>query len=172
MLHNSYVMTDSVDIDLSQIRGRLTRRLSELDQQLAPLQAERVRLGAQLELVERALSVDGTGTTINGPADSAVEPPVAAGPREAVTAGVAEILAEAGTPLHISEIRNRYIATGRTIPGRGNESNLLIYMGRDPRFVRVTKGTYALSDGTTAIAQTQEPPLKKQRKRRRRRRSR
>jgi len=164
-------MPESVDTDLSQIRVRLARRLSELDEQLAPLQAERARLGAQLELVERALSVNGTGMPAQ-PAPDETPMPVAVGARETVPAVVAKILAEAGEPLHISEIRNRYIASGHTIPGRGTESNLLIYMGRDPRFVRVTKGTYALSDGTPAILQTQEPTLKKAYRRRRRRRSR
>lgn len=165
-------MFSNVDTDLSQIRERLSRRLSELDERLAPLQAERARLGAQLDLVERALSVDGTGVTAKAADDSALVPLLATGPRETVTAGVAKILAEAGTPLHISEIRNRYIASGQTIPGRGTESNLLIYMGRDPRFVRVTKGTYALSDGTSAMTQAPEPTFKKAQKRRRRRRSR
>ena len=160
-------MIHSVDTDLSQIRERLSRRLSELDEQLAPLQTERARLGTQLELVERALSVDGGGAPAVAAADSTVVPPASAGPRETVTAGVAKILAEAGTPLHISEIRNRYIASGYTIPGRGTESNLLIYMGRDPRFVRVTKGTYALSDGTSAMAQAPEPSFKKAHGRRR-----
>lgn len=165
-------MISNVDTDLSQIRERLSRRLSELDEQLAPLQAERARLGAQLDLVERALSVDGDGVPTKTADGSAFVPPPAAGPRETVTAGVAKILAEAGTPLHISEIRNRYIASGEKIPGRGTESNLLIYMGRDPRFVRVTKGTYALSDGTSPIAQVQEPTLNKVHRRRRKRRSR
>jgi hypothetical protein len=163
-------MTDTVDNELSQIRERLARQLSEVDVQLAPLQAERARLSVQLELVERALSVNGTAVPPKRAADAAS--PVPPGPRETVPAVVAKILAEAGEPLHISEIRNRYIASGHTIPGRGIESNLLIYMGRDPRFVRVTKGTYALSDGTSAIAQTQELPLKKVHRRRRRRRSR
>jgi hypothetical protein len=165
-------MTDDVDTDLLQIRERLACRLSELDEQLVPLQVERARLHAQLELVERALSVNGTGAPAKPVPEMAATEPVAAGPRETVPAVVANILAEAGVPLHISEIRNRYVASGHAIPGRGTESNLLIYMGRNPRFVRVTKGTYALSDGTSTIAQAQESTLTKVRKRRRRRRSR
>jgi hypothetical protein len=161
-------MIGSVDSDLSRIREMLSRRLSELDEQLAPLQAERSRLGTQLELVERALSVDGAGGPAKAAADSTLVPAAAAGLRETVTAGVAKILAEAGTPLHISEIRSRYIASGHTIPGRGTESNLLIYMGPDPRFVRVTKGTYALFGGTSAIAHAPEPTFKKAQRRRRR----
>lgn len=164
-------MEENVDTDLSQIRERLSRRLSELDEQLTPLQAERARLSAQLELVDRALSVNGTGVPAKPAADAVTASSIPAGPSEMVPAVVAKILAEAGEPLHISEIRNRYMAGGHTIPGRGNESNLLIYMGRDPRFVRVTKGTYALSDGNPNIVQTQEPILKKARRRRRRRRT-
>jgi len=164
-------MTGIVDNDLSQIRQRLAQRLSEVDEQLAPLQAEHARLSAQLELVQRALSVNGTGVAPKPTSDSAVVPTLTAGLRETVTAVVHKILAEAGEPLHISEIRNRYIASGQTIPGRGTESNLLIYMGRDPRFVRVTKGTYALSDGSSLMAQPLEATLTKARRRRRRRRS-
>ena len=165
-------MPENVDTDLSEIRERLARRLLELDQQLTPLQTERTRLSVQLELVDRALSVNGTRVPANAATDAATAPSIAAGPSEMVPAIVAKILAEAGEPLHISEIRNRYIASGHTIPGRGTESNLLIYMGRDPKFVRVTKGTYALSNGNTNMVRTQEPPLKKAHRRRRRRRGR
>lgn len=65
-------------------------------------------------------------------------------PDGAVSDVVVEILREAGGPLHISDIKQRFLATGRSIPGRGTESNLLSYIVRDPRFTRVSKGTYTL----------------------------
>jgi len=158
-------MQEVVDTDLVAVRDRLAQRLSELDEQLKPLQSEHARIKTQLDLIGRALTVNGPG---------AIEPePVApsapaGGTRKTVNDGISNILAEAGSPLHISEIRKRYLATGRTIPGRGTESNLLICMVRDSRFRRVSKGTYTLADGNSPVAENQVPKRNVKSRRRRR----
>ena len=151
----------TVEGDLQTVRQRLRDRLSELEQQLGPLQAEASRLRAQLELIERALKVDASA------AEPVVKQRAVGGLEGSVNELVEKILAEAGQPLHISEIRKRFLAAGREIPGQGAESNLLVYMVRDRRFVRVAKGTYGLAAfGLVAAA-----PPKMRRRRRRGRRS-
>jgi hypothetical protein len=146
---------NSVQADLEGIRQRLQERLRELEQQLNPLQIEATKVRTQLDLVKKALTTenpppvqqDGRGTTV---------------PRNAISGLLERILSEAAQPLHISEIRKRYLAAGNEIPGQGTESNLLVYMVRDPRFIRISKGTYSLA--ASGIA-----PIKTKTKRRRRR---
>jgi hypothetical protein len=146
---------------IEELRATLQARLAEIEEQLRPLQDEAVKLRTQLDLVTKLLHVTkGEGTV--------AEPPQQVQFAEATTSGklvadnVAEILMTAGTPLHISQIRTNYLETGRTIPGKGTYANLLAYMVRDRRFIRVAKGTYALSGRTALPAE----PAKRRKKRR------
>jgi hypothetical protein len=61
-------------------------------------------------------------------------------------AAVETILTEAGTPLHISTIRERLIERGVAIPGRGDDANIIVRI-RKPgtQFTRTARGTYALA---------------------------
>lgn len=59
---------------------------------------------------------------------------------------VESILAEAGSPLHISTIRERLIGDGVPIPGRGDDANIIVRLTKDEeRFNRTARGTYALT---------------------------
>lgn len=146
---------ETVDTDLQSVRERLQNRLIEVERQLGPLQAEAAKVKTQLEFVERALGVDeATAPTMAKQARS--------GPRRSINELVEKILVEAAQPLHISEIRKRFVAAGHEIPGQGKESNLLIYMVRDPRFVRVAKGTYGL-----AVSGLVAAPRRRKRRRKR-----
>jgi hypothetical protein len=144
---------------IEELRGRLQTRLTEIEEQLRPLQGEAAKLRTQLDLVTKLLHV----TTGNGTVPK--QAPALANDisGKTVADNVAEILASAGESLHISQIRDRYVESGRTIPGKGTYANLLAYMVRDRRFVRVAKGTYALSGRTALPAE----PAKRRRKRRR-----
>jgi predicted ribosome quality control (RQC) complex YloA/Tae2 family protein len=147
---------------IEELEARLRARLKEIEDQLRPLQSEAAKLRAQLELVTKLLHVTkADGTPVESPQQASA--PAAFGSGKTVADNVAEVLVAAGQPLHISQIRDNYLKTGRTIPGKGTYVNLLAYMVRDPRFVRVAKGTYALS-GKTAL------PAKSAKRRRRRRR--
>ncbi len=148
-------------------KNQLEARLNELGQQIAPLLAEHERLRQQIDLVQKLLRL-ATGTT---PEESVKSVHTTSGwqtqgPGDESPAGVIEaILHDAGGPLHISEICKRYLATGRMIPGQGSYSNLIAYIVRSPKFVRVSKGTYGLLPPG-------EEPQTRQTSRRRRRRSR
>jgi hypothetical protein len=143
---------------IEELQGRLQTRLTEIEEQLRPLQGEAAKLRTQLDLVTKLLHV----TTGNGTVPKQASALASDISGKTVADNVAEILA-GGEPLHISQIRDRYVEGGRTIPGKGTYANLLAYMVRDRRFVRVAKGTYALSDRTQLPA---DPP-KRRRKRRR-----
>jgi hypothetical protein len=150
--------------DIDEWRQRLRNELSELERQTTPLLAHMRQLKQQLDLLDKLADVTARGASTepseSGAAGSLPSTPVG----QSLTEVVFEILRQAGEPLHISVIREKYLASGHQIPGKGNESNLIAYMVRDPRFARVAKGTYTLaSAGVT-------PPLKRRRKRRRRRR--
>lgn len=147
------------DTDLANIRSRLSDQIAELEGAIRPLQDQLTRSKAQLDLIERALQV---GTGVQQATHSTSESAVA---KPNVTDRVHDLLTEAGRPLHVSEIRNQYIAKGFTVPGQGNESNLLVYIVRDPRFIRVSKGTYAIAPDGDVPALTIKPKAKKRRRR-------
>lgn len=156
---------DSLDTtsQIEELGVRLQLRLSELEEQLRPLQMEAGKIRAQLDLITKLLRVSGgdssapenTKQSHNG--GRAVE-------GQSPAAVIAEILSTADRALHISEIRDRYLAMGRIIPGKGTEANLIAYIVRDQRFKRVAKGTYALA----AEGEIQAPP-RPHRKRRKKR---
>lgn len=128
--------------EIEALQQKLRERLDELQSQIDPLAAEAGRIRTQLGLVDKLLKVScGEDTT---PGEAAInEQP---GNGRNIANIIAKILADAASPLHISMIREAYLKEGNTIPGKGNESNLLAYVVRDPRFVRVAKGTYGLAE--------------------------
>jgi len=143
---------------LVTIRDRLLKQAVGIEEAIRPLQEQLTRVRGQLDFIERALQI---GAGIEQPTKPANE-------LQAVKPNIAdrvlELLKEAAQPLHISEIRNRYIAKGFTVPGRGNESNLLVYIVRDPRFIRVSKGTYAVAEGGVVPVPNVKPKAKKRRR--------
>lgn len=158
-------MEDLTADQLRQWERTLRERLDALQLQLQPLLAESERARQQLALVQRLLSVtEGQLTSETVPPVSRDESVAAAG--GTIADAVASILEAAGKPLHIREIRERFLASGRVIPGQGTESNLLAYIGRDGRFVRVGRGTYTISSGADA------PAVKAVKTRKRRKKSR
>jgi len=66
--------------------------------------------------------------------------------RHAVVDEVAEILADEGHPLHINDIMKVLTDLAVPLPGRGDQANVIAHMRRDPRFVRPSRGVYALKE--------------------------
>jgi hypothetical protein len=144
-IHNNTVYIDCVNQqtlpEIEALQERLRNRLEEIREQIDPLAIEAARIRTQLGLVDRLLKVSrGEDAT----SDEAAINQQGNGRNVANT--IARILADAASPLHISVIRQTYLREGNTIPGKGTESNLLAYVVRDPRFVRVAKGTYGLGE--------------------------
>jgi hypothetical protein len=151
--------TPQLNVDsLETWRAQLESRLTELMSEMKPLLDEVEKTKARLQLVKDLLQIErGSEETFPSRAESL---------HLASDAGVTEICAailrKAGEPLHISEIKKRYWALGRKIPGQGKESNLLAYITRDPGFKRARKGVYRL----VAVAENGSPPNRKRRRRR------
>jgi hypothetical protein len=124
------------------LQQRLKDRLEEVQRQIAPLALEAGLIRTQLGLVDKLLKVSRSEETPSG--EVAINGQHGNGRNVADT--IARILAESSSPLHISKIQEAYLREGNTIPGRGTESNLLAYVVRDSRFVRVAKGTYGLAE--------------------------
>lgn len=59
---------------------------------------------------------------------------------------IADILADENGDLHYKHIYERLLKRGIKITGKDPLQNLLSYLSRDDRFVRVDKGTYTLSE--------------------------
>jgi hypothetical protein len=159
---------DSLDTtgQIEELRVRLELRLSELEEQLRPLQMEAGKIRTQLDLITKLLRVTGDdGSAPESKKQSHNGGRAVEGQPPAVV--IAEILSTADRALHISEIRDRYLAMGRIIPGKGTEANLIAYIVRDQRFKRVAKGTYALA-AEGEIQATPRPRRKRRKKRARR----
>jgi hypothetical protein len=76
-----------------------------------------------------------------------------------------EALAEVGRPVHIGEIRRLLDEKGITIPGRGTDANVIVYLSKSDAIRRVGKGIYAL----TAWGLPAVPPRRRRVSHRRRR---
>jgi hypothetical protein len=147
------------ETDLQNVATRLQDRIEQVEAEVAPLLEEISRLRLQLEHVNRAICAQGVGNLENGQLPAVLMPA-----KVGVAQRVFEILRDAGRPLHVSEIKTQYEGKGWRVPGQGSESNLLAYIVRDPRFARVSKGTYVLA----APGMQSEKVTKAKRKRRRR----
>ena len=56
------------------------------------------------------------------------------------------LLHDSGKPTYYKNLAAKILEAGITIPGRDPAANLLSHMGRDDRFKRVKRGTYALAE--------------------------
>lgn len=155
----SMKLEEQHEADLEAVANRLRTRVRELEAEILPIQELLARLRIQLDFVERALSA---GTTALAPETQAAE---VAPSKPNVSDRIFEILRDAGRPLHITEIKDHYMAKGFTVPGQGNESNLLVYIVRDARFARVSKGTYALAEVGVPTHAPAKPKIKRRRRR-------
>lgn len=65
--------------------------------------------------------------------------------RHPVVDEVAHLLETEGHPLHISEIMRLLAEQKASLPGKGDQANVIAHIRRDPRFVRPSRGVYALA---------------------------
>ena len=149
---------------LCEWEKQLTNEVDALRLRKAELELELQRCVRKLELVRQMLAVE------EGRGDAAQQNSADTPPLRPTSVTVREsakrVLEDSGKPLHISEIYQEFLRRGYPIPGSGTPFNILTHMVRDKGFVRVARGTYALS-GSGSL--TQVVPFPKKRKRRRRR---
>jgi hypothetical protein len=137
-----------VDLDEDVLRG--WRRATEDDlralrDRMAPLEAELRAKEEQLAAIDRLLALQRPELASSPMVEGERRTGEARGASSFLDAAAAH-LAKEGAPLHYREIHSRVVAAGREVPGRDGAANLLAHIGRDPRFVRVGRGTYALAE--------------------------
>jgi hypothetical protein len=145
----SYIgyIDDMKSIDLAKIaewesaleseREELARRRGQLDAQLQQV-SRKLELLRQMKSLEESPAENGTTTRIAAVSEGR---PTPASVREMAR----RILTQSGRPLHISEIHRQFLNNGYPIPGVGTPFNILAHIVNDKSFVRVARGTYALS---------------------------
>jgi len=75
-----------------------------------------------------------------------VDAPSTRTPKQPVLQAVIEELNTAGRPLHISELMRLLQVKNISVPGSGSQANLITHLRRDARFVRPSRGMYALAE--------------------------
>lgn len=123
---------------LESEREELARRRGELDAQLQQV-SRKLELLREMKSLEESHAEVGTASRV--PTVSTESRPTPASVREVAR----RILADSGRPLHISEIHRQFLNNGYPIPGGGTPFNILAHLVNDKSFVRVARGTYALS---------------------------
>ncbi|MCO6502442.1 MAG: hypothetical protein J5I28_05110 [Acidimicrobiales bacterium] len=138
-----------------------------LESRLKPLLDQRRRLEEQEFLLTELLAVvDGKGRSpreSSGPASLGSSLPAGSSIKDQVVTRVAEILEEAGQPLHINEIYERYRGRGWSIPGAGRPVNITTHIRESDLIVSPKRGIYALASQVPGVHR--RPAVSKQSKR-------
>lgn len=154
---------------LRQWEQELSAEVETLRQRSNQIQSELQRSMRKLELVRQMLEVDGQDVQADQQRG-----PDGTGPRPTsitVRDCVRRILQEAGKPLHISEIHQEFLRRGYPIPGVGTAFNILAHIVKNKDFVRLARGTYALSESVPADKVVVARSAERRRRSRRRRAS-
>src|SRR6266545_7388679 len=140
---------------LSAWQASLVRQAEELRGEIRIKQTDLAQVEERLVLVTKLIEMEtraqAGAPTPNGEAAPTGPPAPIAVPAHTATSdlegAVEEILRAAGTPLHISNIRETLVAQGVPIPGRGDDANIIVRLRRfEDRFTRTARGTYGLAE--------------------------
>ena len=156
----SYVPTLPGPDELDQLKAwaeATEREIQEIKEAVAPLQERMENASQRLDLIKRLVHLSEAGAarsthvgehqhslrsarTDNSRSATSIEP------ANSLEDEIDDILRAAGSPVHVSAIRERLIERGVPLPGKGEEANIIVRMGRsEERFTRTGKGTYGLS---------------------------
>ena len=135
---------------LQQWERSLAAELEEMKKRRVGLDTDIQQRSKKLDLVRQMLALEAGDSgardiQVSGSAEVRATP---AGVREAARV----ILTDAARPLHINDIHRQFIDRGYAIPGGGTPFNILVHLVKSSGFVRVARGTYALT-GTVPDAQ-------------------
>lgn len=141
----------------------LQQEIAQVRSQLAPLLEEEQRLLEREGLLRSLLaslggSVDSEPRVSASPptqptaASNGQQPPAAGSVRQQVIDRAAEILREAGSPLHINDLHARFLSHGYPVPGAGRPANLTAHLGRSDVIVSPKRGIYGLVDQVGRVA--------------------
>ncbi len=124
--------------------------IQELTAAMIPLQQKLQAARERLDLIHRLARLENPGgseTSIQADAAGKGSPSVLVSfqPSADVEDHLEAILAESGRPMHIRDLRKALIERGVPLPGRGEEANIILRLGRaKDRFVRTGRGQYGL----------------------------
>lgn len=143
----------TIDQALQEVRLRLSRleeNRAELDRAITAAREEERLLLRILALRRGDASAEQNATSPEtGSAwqeiDQQGKPHAGEYSKHPAVQAVIRELAEAGRPLHISDLMRLLREGGIQIPGAGTQANLITHMRRDPRIVRPSRGVYGLS---------------------------
>lgn len=131
--------------------------LDRLHDRLSPLLEEQRRLEARQALLKDLLSSFDVphGATSSDEAGRpswalAIQPTASIG--DYVRDQAAEVLREAGRPLHINEIHAEFEQRGLHVPGAGRPVNLTVHLRKDPNIVSPSRGMYAVVEQVGQIS--------------------
>ena len=113
-------------------------QVERLREQQAELSDEISTKEAQLRNIDQLLESEGCPATGRREAHS--------GKAGSLADRAFAVLNESGKPWYYRELAERLREIGVHIPGNDRAANLLAHIGRDERFQRVKRGTYALSE--------------------------
>jgi hypothetical protein len=122
-------------------REELVAQIARLREQQAALLEETCRKEVQLRNIE--LLLESEGCLI--PEQRLRRP----GRDGSLSDRAFAILKETGKPWHYRQLADKLREIGVHIPGNDRAANLLSHIGRDERFHRVKRGTYALAEWKT-----------------------
>ena len=143
-------------VDLRAWAAALSQEIAVLKSEIQRSQAALSEAEEKSVLVHRLLVLDGQSPdveAVTGEDEHKVPRTVTVDSLDTTTVrghdlegAVEAILEEAGSPLHVSDIRLRLIENGVQIPGRGDDANVIVRIRKAPeRFTRTARGTYALA---------------------------
>ena len=157
--------TDAPVKDLKQWADATELEIEHIKQEIAPLEERLEAAQERLGLIRRLIG-------LAQQSDGKAKPPRQSGGAAQPLASGAELedhlealLAEAGEPLHISQLRDQLIARGIPLPGKGDEANIIVRLRRDEgRFTRTGRGMYALAAwGLPAAVPTKRKKVRRRR---------
>ena len=122
-------------------RDELVSQIARLREQQAALLDEMSRKEVQLRNIELLLESEGFLV----PEQRVLRP----GRDGSLSDRAFVILKETGKPWHYRQLADKLREIGVHIPGNDRAANLLSHIGRDERFQRVKRGTYALAEWKT-----------------------
>jgi hypothetical protein len=129
---------------LQEWKEAMLREIKELQAKVAPLEMELKVKEEKLAAIERLLRLE---THPIEAISSLEDRPVRVASNTKKVADVAyEVLKKAGTPMYYRQLFETISQTGFEIHGKDPATNLIAHIGNDPRFKRVKRGTYALTE--------------------------
>ena len=134
-------MNQATPPNIKEWERALSADLDSLILRKQGIEAEIRSVSKKLELVRQMVALEGSGVAGDVPETNSKGKATPASVREAAR----QILKSAVRPLHINEIHTEFLSRGDAIPGVGTPFNILVHLLSDPTFVRVARGTYALS---------------------------